>query len=415
MTDPQNNPFILPGLGQSGDAAGNPLLASMEMMRKAWAGLMGPGGLAQVMPLAPPLNVEDLERRITELRSVESWLRLNLSMLSSTIQGLEVQRSTINTLRSFVDTVSSQTAAGTQWGDASPLEVVLGLKPGPQGWAPGMSKAKDAAPADKAPPPPPASAYAAGPRVEDEEEEPEEELPDTPPDHARDARAASAGAGIGSGAAAGSATAGAAPGANETADEKLAAAADKLAESGAAAESGVGATPGIPGMPGMPGMPSFLGGAAQSASEAWWNLLQQQFGQLASATAASMPGANAYSGAQPQEAAPAGAVDGVGLGKAKPPAQKSAPAKKAAKAAAAKTGKAGATKAGGTKAGGAKAGGGSKAAAVSGTKARTSTQAAGKAATSAARPAARKPLAKGAADGKPRNAVRSARSRRPLP
>src|SRR3546814_1966658 len=103
MSDSSNtNPFVLPGLGQGGDMAGNPLLASMEMMRKAWAGLAGPGGLAQALPMAPPMNLEDLERRIAELRSVENWLRMNLSMLSSTIQGMEVQRATIATLRSFV-------------------------------------------------------------------------------------------------------------------------------------------------------------------------------------------------------------------------------------------------------------------------------------------------------------------------
>src|SRR3546814_13353652 len=124
MSDPNTNPFILPGFGQSGDLAGNPLLASMEMMRKAWAELAGPGGLAQALPMGPPMNLEDLERRIGELRTVESWLRMNLSMLSSAIQGLEVQRATIATLRSFV-------GSGASSGDASPLEVVLGLKPGP--------------------------------------------------------------------------------------------------------------------------------------------------------------------------------------------------------------------------------------------------------------------------------------------
>ena len=40
-----SNPFVLPGMGQSGDAASNPLLASMEMMRKAFTSLTGPGGL----------------------------------------------------------------------------------------------------------------------------------------------------------------------------------------------------------------------------------------------------------------------------------------------------------------------------------------------------------------------------------
>lgn len=123
MSTSNTNPFVLPGLGQDTDLSGNPLLASMEMMRKAWAGLAGPGGLSQSLPMAPPMNLDDLERRIAELRAVESWLRMNLSMLSSAIQGMEVQRSTITTLRSFV--------AGAAAGGPSPLEVVLGLKPAP--------------------------------------------------------------------------------------------------------------------------------------------------------------------------------------------------------------------------------------------------------------------------------------------
>ncbi len=124
-----SNPFVLPGLGQDADLSGNPLLASMEMMRQAWSGLAGSGGLGQSLPLTPPLNPEDLERRIAELRTVEGWLRMNLQMLSSTIQGLEVQRATIATLRSFVSSVPGMPQAAD--GAPSPLEVALGLKPAP--------------------------------------------------------------------------------------------------------------------------------------------------------------------------------------------------------------------------------------------------------------------------------------------
>jgi len=38
MSDQYNNPFVLPGMGQSSDLSGNPLLASMEMMRQACPG-----------------------------------------------------------------------------------------------------------------------------------------------------------------------------------------------------------------------------------------------------------------------------------------------------------------------------------------------------------------------------------------
>lgn len=124
MADQQQNPFVLPGFGQSGGAAQNPLLASMEMMRQAWSGLAGSGGLASA-PLATPMTLDDLDRRIHDLRAVENWLKMNLSMLSSTIQGIEVQRATIATLKSFAE--SSGMSAD---GGPSPLEVVLGLKPG---------------------------------------------------------------------------------------------------------------------------------------------------------------------------------------------------------------------------------------------------------------------------------------------
>ena len=53
---------------------------------------------------------------------------------------MEVQRSTINTLRAFVDSAASMDLGALRdSGAASPLEVVLGLKPAP-------GKAKAAAP-----------------------------------------------------------------------------------------------------------------------------------------------------------------------------------------------------------------------------------------------------------------------------
>ncbi|WP_313369394.1 PhaM family polyhydroxyalkanoate granule multifunctional regulatory protein [Achromobacter animicus] len=212
MSDQYNNPFVLPGMGQSSDLSGNPLLASMEMMRQAWAGLTGPGGLASSLPMAPPMNLEDLDRRIAELRSVENWLRMNLSMLSSTIQGMEVQRSTISTLRAFVDSASRMDMGASQDGAAaSPLEVALGLKPAPK--TAGASQSSNATPAN----------------------------------------------------------------------EKENAA----AQSGAQPE-GAGASAGT-GPESAAAMSEQMGAAAQSASKAWWDLLQQQFNQIAAATAASMP------------------------------------------------------------------------------------------------------------------------------
>ena len=61
----------------------------------------------------PGLDVDDLEKRIKDLKSVENWLNLNLNILKSTIQGLEVQHATMMALKSFGDAVSAAGAAAT--------------------------------------------------------------------------------------------------------------------------------------------------------------------------------------------------------------------------------------------------------------------------------------------------------------
>jgi len=261
MSDQFNNPFVLPGMGQNSDLSGNPLLASMEMMRQAWAGLTGPGGLASSLPMAPPMNLEDLDRRIAELRSVENWLRMNLSMLSSTIQGMEVQRSTISTLRAFVDSASRMDmGASPDAGAPSPLEVALGLKPAP--------KAAASAP----------SGHAA------------------------------------------------------TADEKESAGAQSGAKAQGEDASG--------GPDAAAAMSEQMGAAAQSASKAWWELLQQQFNQIAAATAASMPaGASGKASAKSEPSHPKASAEpqskpGKPAAKPAATARKPAAAKKAAKPAA---------------------------------------------------------------------------------
>jgi hypothetical protein len=53
----------------------------------------GAGALPSMM--MPTLDVKELDKRITDLRSVEQWLNLNLNLLRTTIQGLEMQRSTL--------------------------------------------------------------------------------------------------------------------------------------------------------------------------------------------------------------------------------------------------------------------------------------------------------------------------------
>ena len=64
-------------------------------------GSLGPSLSMMSDMMAPLTNVEELDKRITDMRAVEQWLKLNLNMLQSAIQALEVQRATLATLRAF--------------------------------------------------------------------------------------------------------------------------------------------------------------------------------------------------------------------------------------------------------------------------------------------------------------------------
>jgi hypothetical protein len=64
-------------------------------------------GAAQSIPqlpnlgnwVAPTLNVEELDKRIDELKAVQFWLDQNATALKATIQALEVQKMTLATLK----------------------------------------------------------------------------------------------------------------------------------------------------------------------------------------------------------------------------------------------------------------------------------------------------------------------------
>jgi len=51
--------------------------------------------------IAPTLNVEELDKRISELKVVHFWLEQNAKALAATVQALEVQKMTLATLKSM--------------------------------------------------------------------------------------------------------------------------------------------------------------------------------------------------------------------------------------------------------------------------------------------------------------------------
>lgn len=86
----------MPGSGAMND--------TLEFVKNLW-GNMGVPGLA-----APTLSVDDLDKKIQDLRAVEVWLNMNTSMLRTTIQTLEVQRATLATLKTMGENMAGQGA-----------------------------------------------------------------------------------------------------------------------------------------------------------------------------------------------------------------------------------------------------------------------------------------------------------------
>ena len=82
----------IPGVGAVTD--------TLDFVKNLWGSMSVPGMSIPGMT-APTLSVDDLDKKIADLKAVESWLNLNLSMLRGTIQALEVQRGTIATLKSM--------------------------------------------------------------------------------------------------------------------------------------------------------------------------------------------------------------------------------------------------------------------------------------------------------------------------
>jgi hypothetical protein len=110
MTDTPGSTPPFPGF--PGFPPGEMMDRMWDMMRltpfgSAFQGGAGAGATPGLGPslsmmsdmMAPLTNVEELDKRITDMRAVEQWLKLNLNMLQSAIQALEVQRATLATLR----------------------------------------------------------------------------------------------------------------------------------------------------------------------------------------------------------------------------------------------------------------------------------------------------------------------------
>lgn len=94
----ESNMSSIPGVGAMTD--------TLEFVKNLWGGMKIPG------MAMPSLSVDEVNKQITDLKAVESWLNVNMSMLRSTIQALEVQSATLGALQTMSTSMNSLAKAG---------------------------------------------------------------------------------------------------------------------------------------------------------------------------------------------------------------------------------------------------------------------------------------------------------------
>ncbi len=70
-----------------------------DFLKNLTPGANASGAAAAPGWVAPTLDPEELDKRIQELKTVQFWLEQNTKAVGATIQALEVQRMTLNTLK----------------------------------------------------------------------------------------------------------------------------------------------------------------------------------------------------------------------------------------------------------------------------------------------------------------------------
>lgn len=83
----------------------------MEFLKNMWSSM----GVPIPGMVTPTLDTDELEKRVKDLKAVEGWLKTNLGMLQMTIQGLEMQRSTLAAMQAVSE------AGGSPEANANPF------------------------------------------------------------------------------------------------------------------------------------------------------------------------------------------------------------------------------------------------------------------------------------------------------
>lgn len=77
----------------------------LELIKGMWSSM----GFNLPGMVTPTLDIGEIDKRIADMKAVEGWLKMNLNMLSMSIQGLEMQRHTL----AAIQTMGQQAGGGT--------------------------------------------------------------------------------------------------------------------------------------------------------------------------------------------------------------------------------------------------------------------------------------------------------------
>ncbi len=94
----------------------------LSFAKKMWGGM----GFSLPNMVTPTLDVEEIEKKVRDLKAVESWLKMNLSMLQMTIQGLEMQCVTLNAVRAMGQMAGSYSPGASASADDKTVAPLLG-------------------------------------------------------------------------------------------------------------------------------------------------------------------------------------------------------------------------------------------------------------------------------------------------
>jgi hypothetical protein len=79
-----------------------------EFMQKMWNPMSFP------LPgmITPTVNVEEIEKKITELQAVENWLTMSTGFVQMTIKTLQMQKSALDSLRAAGEAAAKASQSG---------------------------------------------------------------------------------------------------------------------------------------------------------------------------------------------------------------------------------------------------------------------------------------------------------------